>query len=102
MTRDCPVGQTYFAQHQEVIITTLKKLLNSEDSNLVMKACVVLRHLCHAKESIKTAAINANLVPVLTQHMDNSEDESVREMANLALQELASRVNDKETLNQVS
>ena len=102
MARDCPAGQTYFAQNQGVIIETLKRLLQMDDSNVVMKSCVVLRHLCHAKESIKTAAVKEGIVPLVTNHMENADDVTVREMANLALQELAPRIGDKESLQDVS
>merc|ERR1712137_7138 len=65
MTRDCPVGQDYFAENKDRLIPLLMKLIDHEDHQASTKAIVVLRHLAEANDSIRDAAVEAGAVSAL-------------------------------------
>lgn len=89
MVRDCTIGQDYFEKNRESIINALQKLFESTNASVVMKSCVVLRHLCEAKQSIKEDAVKVGFVPLVEKYI-NSNDETLKEMATLALNTLKS------------
>lgn len=88
MVRDCPVGQDYFEKNRSTILSTLKQLVESSNTSVVMKSCVVLRHLCLAKQEIKEDAIKLGFVPIVKGIENGSDDETTQEMATLALSSL--------------
>merc|ERR1712137_721056 len=101
MTRDCPAGQTYFALNKERLVPLLIKLMDHPEHQVSTKAMVVLRHLAEAKESIKAVAVEDGAVSVLNRCIQKEEaEESQREMAALALKQLAGCMDeDKDTLS---
>ena len=89
MTRDCPVGQDYFAENKDRLIPLLMKLIDHEDHQASTKAIVVLRHLAEANDSIRDAAVEAGAVSALDRCVQQKDaDESQQEMAVLALEQL--------------
>lgn len=102
MTRDCDAGANYFEEHKEKIIDLLNRLMKEDDNNIVVKACVVLRHLCEAKESIRVLAVKKGSVEILGSLIKESSDETTREMAVIALEHISPNITNTEDVDKVS
>ena len=88
MTRDNENGAKYFDENKDTIIDILHEILKNGSDNVITKACVVLRHLCSSKDSIKNESLKKGLDNELSRLSKESSDESVRDMAKMTLSQL--------------
>jgi len=89
MARDFPEGVEFFDNNAEDLSKIFLNILKGDHTSNKVKCSAVIRHVSTSSPTFKEVALKLDVDKVLRETVENSDDESLKELGNMALAALA-------------